>query len=341
MGRGHAGRIAAAALMLMTASACPAATYRCRSDEQCPLGSCVNDACAFVDDDCPSGMRFAAHSVGGLGGACVPVREESSTSDSTSGMPQSSSSSSPDPFPTSTSTASSSSTGAATAASSTSGTEASSSTGPPPDPDLVAWFSCEEEGESIGLDASGNGHDGLCTSCPTSTPGIVGQACDFDEGDFLAVPFDAAFSVEEFTLAVWLLPDELPTDRLLSAAGLPIGAGEANAYQLGFNGLSGSQWVFFCYGSADTQQCLNQPVVLGDWIHVATTWSEDGARLYFDGALVLEGPPTPPEYGMEDFLIGMDIDNDAPAHGFAGLIDELRVYSRALTDAEVAELASL
>lgn len=292
-------------------------------------------------------MRFRPYSVGGVGGMCVPVVGGTTTLDPATGPASSSSSTSAGAVTTASSENSSSTTASHESSSSTTGeattttsTDESSTTGPPPDPDLIAWFTCDAEGESIGIDASGNGHDGTCVSCPSSEPGVVGQACSFEPGQFLSVPFDVAFSVEEFTLAAWLLPDALPDDRLLSAAGVPVGPGEANAYQFGFNGLGGGELVFFCSGSEENQGCLNEAVVTGDWVHVAVTSSADGVRMFFDGTLVREGPVVPMAFEMQDFLIGQDIDNGEPAHSFAGSIDELRLYSRALADDEVAELVS-
>ena len=348
MGGGKLGRLAGAALMLLTAPACPSATYQCSEDGQCPEGSCIERACAFADDACASGMRFGPYSAGGVGGMCVPIPDGTTTVEPGTGPASSSSSSTSLDSLGTTSSESSSSTTATDESSTTgepgmtttTGAEESSSTGPLPDPDLVAWFPCDADGESIGLDASGNGHDGTCTSCPSSAPGVVGQACAFEPGQSLAVPFDAAFSVEELTLAAWLLPDALPDDRLLAAAGVPVGANEANAYQFGFNGLGTGELVFFCSGSVDNQACINESVVTGDWIHVAVTSSADGIRMYFDGMLVREGPFVPFGFKMQDFLIGQDIDNGEPAHEYSGRIDELRLYSRALTDDEVTELAT-
>lgn len=291
-------------------------------------------------------MRFGPYSVGGVGGMCVPVADGTTTVEPGTGPASSSSSTSVTSLGTTGEESSSStmvtgegSTTRTPGMTTTTGSEGSSSTGRPTDPDLVAWFPCDAEGEAIGADASGNGHDGMCTSCPSSAPGFVGQACSFELGQGLSVPFDAAFSVEELTLAAWLLPDALPDDRLLSAAGVPVGPGEANAYQFGFNGLGTDELVFFCSGSLENQACVNEPVVTDDWVHVAVTSSADGVRMYFDGILVREEPSVPLGFKMQGFLIGQDIDNGEPAHEFAGRIDELRLYSRALTDDEVAMLA--
>ena len=350
---GFVGRCAGAALLLLTAPACPSVTFQCADDEQCPQGSCIDGACAFADEACTSGMRFAPYSPGGLGGTCVPEADGTSTLDPGSGdapMSPSSSTSSPPASssdavePSSTAVSGTgietSSTTEGVGMSSVAGSEESSSSGPPVDPDLVAWFPCEGEGPSIGLDASGNGHDGTCDSCPESGLGISGQACAFDGTQVITVPFDSAFALEEFTIAAWLLPDALPDDRLLSAAGIPLGGGQANAYQFGFNGLGDADLVFFCSGSLGTQACINEPLTLEGWVHVAVTSSAAGIQIYFDGALAREAAANPFVHEMGDFLMGQDLDDGVAAHEFAGSIDELRLYSRALSELEVEALAT-
>ncbi len=345
VGRWRVGASAIATLLLSTASACPLATYQCSDDVQCPRGTCIDDACAFVDDGCPSGMRFGAHTAGGQGGACVPVTDGTSAAEAVTG-PASSSSTSIDVLGTSSSSTAATTEGSTTPVASTTTAAAaeSSSTGGPGEPDLVAdlvaWFPCEGEGPAIGADASGNGHDGVCLDCPTSALGVVGQACQFEPGQFITVPFDPAFAVDAFTLAAWILPEALPEGQLMSAASVPVGPGTANAYQFGFNGLGGGQRVFFCHGSPKGQECLNETVMLTDWMHLAVTSSAEVTRIYVDGALIREEPTIPPAYDMQDFLIGVDVDAGEYQHGFVGLIDELRVYARALSDDEIVDLAA-
>jgi len=342
VGEGHVGGVAAAALMLLSVSACSLAAYQCSDDEQCPQGSCIGGACAFVDDACASGMRFGAHSAGGVGGECVPLEDGTSTLEPTT--ESTSSSTSLPPLESSSSGSSTTGTeGSSTTGErdmSTTGSAESSSTGQPPNPDLVAWFSCDDQGQAIGVDATGNGNDGVCMNCPSSGPGVVGQSCEFDGMQSLVVPADPAFFLEEVTLAAWFQVEPLPDGVLLSAAGIPLGAGTGNAYQFGFNGLGPTDEVFFCYGSLENQECINDSAVIGDWMHVAVTSSMEGARVYVDGTLGVTGPAIASGYGMQDFLIGVDLDGGSPAHPFVGRIDELRVYSRALTDEEVAALAT-
>ncbi|MDQ3622019.1 MAG: LamG domain-containing protein [Verrucomicrobiota bacterium] len=86
------------------------------------------------------------------------------------------------------------------------------------------------------------------------------------------------------------------------------------------------------------------PLTDGEWHHVAATWEDDGTpqvtdvKLYVDGAAeAFSASRVAPmnTAGTNDVVIGRDYDN----RGFNGLTDEVRIYDRALSCAEIAELA--
>jgi hypothetical protein len=85
-----------------------------------------------------------------------------------------------------------------------------------------------------------------------------------------------------------------------------------------------------------------QPVYPGlqpqAWVHVATTWDGTTVRLYVNGVLVTTtlAPNTLPS-NMLDLRIGADSNGH---NRFDGLLDELAVYDRTLSAAEIAAVAS-
>jgi hypothetical protein len=79
------------------------------------------------------------------------------------------------------------------------------------------------------------------------------------------------------------------------------------------------------------------PLEPGLWQHVAYVLDATGSRLYVDGAAVGEGPaPATNRTPILGFIGSMD----GYRNLFQGALDELRLYDRALTAAEVAALAS-
>ena len=84
----------------------------------------------------------------------------------------------------------------------------------------------------------------------------------------------------------------------------------------------------------------------GQWHHVAVTWSDDGtpdiadAKLYVDGQLDTGGSSSGCSINTaseDDVCIGKSI-HDKP---FLGLIDDVRIYARAMSTEEIKTLIHL
>jgi hypothetical protein len=77
-----------------------------------------------------------------------------------------------------------------------------------------------------------------------------------------------------------------------------------------------------------------------EWHHVAMTWSRESLELYLDGSLraSLDAPGVAPsDLGRtEPDYLGRTLDDEEVA--LYAEIDDLRVYARALTSGEIAEL---
>ncbi len=77
---------------------------------------------------------------------------------------------------------------------------------------------------------------------------------------------------------------------------------------------------------------------LNEWVHIALTYRNNEARMYIDGALVSQRRSTPnfSEMNSRDLYLGRFSANWYPLNG---VLDEVRVYNRALSSIEVAALA--
>ena len=73
------------------------------------------------------------------------------------------------------------------------------------------------------------------------------------------------------------------------------------------------------------------------WHHYAYTFDGTIHRLYLDGARLAMSTAAPTTGAVTRARLGANIDN---TERFAGQIDEVRIYNRALTDAEISELSS-
>lgn len=350
--------IAAAAFTCGWFVACQiGSTFRCQSDTQCVEGDvagvCQSDGlCAGPDSACDSGWRYYELS-GARSGRCVEVDDGTSTGSTAAET------SAPD---------SSSSTGAITTVSlqesggdTTSGApttgglrdttdgDSSSSTGAPVDDSLVLWLRFDDDVRRGGLqDASLFDNHGECVdaSCPLTTEGVQGTALAFDGlDDFVRVPHNASFeSPDAFSIAVWVRLAAPPSEQR-SFLTKTVGDSVSNSWELYyFPGGSCTGCARFSVLTPDGERTVTSPnpSPAGEWVHVAGTFDGTTIILWVNGEPVGSEIVEAVEFDDHPVLVGVDDDNDAFGYDgyFDGDIDDVRVYNRALGEAEVLDLAT-
>jgi Concanavalin A-like lectin/glucanases superfamily len=342
--------------------ACRADSFACQDDSQCDAvggGQCeLTGYCSFPDMACASGRRYGELATSGLAGECVAVDDATTSTgtDPSTSIDLTSLTMSPittveatsDPVTTSPVDSDSSGTGTGSVSMTTSTVDEGSSTGEPipVDPDLLLWLRFEDDIPAVGFaaDSSGNGRDFACVeeSCPGSIPGPVGQAAAFDGvDDALALTYEPALDVQDaYTMAVWLGHDAMPPADYACVMGKHFGAGGENSYEIYLDGAGDLHFSMDAGPYAQTIQAL----ALGDdaWTHVAATWDGAVMRLYFNGVEVGSVNATGPiTHGEEPLTVGADIDFRALRFFWAGGMDDLRLYTRALDGDEIEALAGM
>ena len=209
------------------------------------------------------------------------------------------------------------------------------------------WRLNEPSGTSFGDSA---GFRPLTTTATGVTPGVPGAIAD-DPGN-TAAGFNGATSTRTYTTTIDSPPDIFTLEawfRTNSATGGKI-VGRANRIdrnssktdrQLYLNNLG---QVVFGVKPTQTRQVVTSPGSYRDgaWHHTVASLSPDGMKLYVDGALVAErSDVTTAEHLARGYwrLGGDSLSNwpTAPTTPFLnGDLDEVAIYKRALSAAEVA-----
>ena len=190
---------------------------------------------------------------------------------------------------------------------------------------LVAHYAFDEGSGAGAGDRSPRGRDGAIHGAAwVSSP--RGQALSFDGKQAYVDlgPTERLGLQRQVTLCLWLKPGALPPDRHE-----PVLLGEqprscALTYYRGR--------VYFYFGHFSNRVAC--PVAPGRWRHVAATADGDAMKLYVDGRLRVQRP-LPPEASVPAvgaFAVGA---NPAAKWFFNGLIDDVRVYDRALSAAQI------
>lgn len=212
------------------------------------------------------------------------------------------------------------------------------------DPSLVGCWQMEENGGTTLVDGSSFANNGTTTGSPTWVTGKTGSsALALDgTGQYGMVPdSDSLDLTTDFTIAGWIAPGKSATQDLFKKATLAASA-NVNGYEIG---LSGSTLVFFRINQTvgpDTYRINSTtlyPTTGTTWMHVAGTYSGGVMKLYING--VQEGGDksgVSPEVNTQAFYIGSQ---QANPRYYQGAIDDVRLYNRALSLAEIRALAGI
>ena len=204
---------------------------------------------------------------------------------------------------------------------------------------LVLALAFNENTGSTAIDQSGNNNNGTLVNGATwNATGRFGAAASFDgSNDMITIPDANSLDLTNgMTVEAWIRPTNLSgyktilcKDRTSSAFSYVLSANNSAL-------LSGSQRpnARIRIGSNTRTVTGTSKLSTNTWTHVATTYNGSTLRLYINGVQVSSLNTTGNMTVSSDMLrIG-----GSPSLGsqyFAGLIDEVRVYNRALSQAEI------
>ncbi|HVY70789.1 MAG TPA: LamG-like jellyroll fold domain-containing protein, partial [Verrucomicrobiae bacterium] len=208
---------------------------------------------------------------------------------------------------------------------------------------LAYWRFSETSGAvaanngSLGADGNASYLNGALQNIPGPRPPQYGlfeannTAARFDGvDDFVGGPAPLLNDRAAFALAGWIRPTATQGSR----TGL---FGQNDAVEFGFIDASTIQlWTFF--GSVN----VTYPFKVNEWHHLVALGTPDKLEIYFDGALAgSSGASGQATYGSsgDNFNIGGGGVFDASGNPFHGDIDEVAIWDRALTAAEITQLA--
>lgn len=204
---------------------------------------------------------------------------------------------------------------------------------------LVAAYGFNENTGTTANDNSGNNNTGTLTNGPTwSASGMYGAAIQFDgTNDFVNINDANSLDLTNgMTMEAWVNPSNLTgfktiicKDRTTSNFTYTLAA---NNNASNTNNQRPNSRIRI--GSANTAATGTTKLALNTWTHVASTYDGANFRLYINGVQVSSVAVTgnitvttnPLRIGGTTALSGQY---------FAGRIDEVRIYNRALTAAEI------
>jgi glucose/arabinose dehydrogenase/PKD repeat protein len=200
------------------------------------------------------------------------------------------------------------------------------SAGPTP----VAAYSFNEGSGTSVADASGNGNGGAIGTATWSTQGKYGNALSFNGTSAKTTVADSAslHLTSGMTLEAWVNPS-----AVTSAWRDVIVKGDDDYYLMATSTPSSLPVGAGIFGGVKARAFGTSPLALNTWTYLATTYDGANLKLYVNGLLV---STTPKAGTIQTSTNPLQFGGDA-IYGqyFSGLIDEVRVYNGALTQAQV------
>jgi hypothetical protein len=210
---------------------------------------------------------------------------------------------------------------------------------------LAGWWSFDAP--TIGTtvqDLSGQGNNGSVgggvSTTSMKTAGKLGQALQFNGTGFVTVPYSASLApTGAISFGGWFrTTDKTAVQHILSKT-------QSGGYSLTFNtdGITGYLLGYVRVGGAYLNpKYATTNLSNNTWYHAFVTYDGTTARLYVNGTLADSAVSSGAiQYGStNNFCIGYEPGTTTcnAGEGFLGTLDDIRVYNRGLTSAEVAQL---
>jgi len=200
--------------------------------------------------------------------------------------------------------------------------------------DLVGHWALDDGAGTVAVDSTGNGHNGTLIGNPQWVQGVYGGGLKFaGTPDKVDVPYSDQLNPDgQFSASVWANVD-------------PGGSGHRSPItsrddfpQRGYIIYCepGNTWQFWTGSAAGGWNSVQGPAVnLGEWTHLAITYSGGEKKFYINGELNGEGTNEMLLNTAQVLRIGAGATEGNGNYFFVGVVDDVAVFDHALTPAEV------
>jgi len=201
--------------------------------------------------------------------------------------------------------------------------------------DLVAYWKLDDGSGTTAKDSAGN-NDGTLQGDATWVVGWIGAALELDGDDYVDCGNSDAFNItEQVTLAAWIRPD--PDFAYPDWSGIIMRGGpNIDTFAFYYNGPN-RQLGFKTTGTDPAWMAIAAPGLFdGEWHHVTAVYNGARKPVYLDGEEIGTMDSTGTiETSTGRLLLGAGRDMNPPTHYLVGMIDDARIYDKALMQEEI------
>jgi hypothetical protein len=205
---------------------------------------------------------------------------------------------------------------------------------------LVGWWKFDDASGNTAADSSGNGNNGTLVNGPTWVAGQIGGALSFNGVDqSVTTPLTMNETSTGISVSFWVKNNDGTTkqQRFFAKGGIVSGTGFFNLeYQFG------NRITFSKDGATDLQarsSLIFAAMPIGQWINIAMTWdgspTASNVLFYKNGVLIPHDSNTDGVSLVSGSALPFTISS---GYAVNGAMDDLMVYNRVLSPAEVASI---
>lgn len=209
------------------------------------------------------------------------------------------------------------------------------------EPTAVAQLKFDESSGTTAADATGHGWNGTLVNGPTWVAGQTGNAVSLNGvNQCVSLPAGVVSSLNDFSIAAWVYVNAAATwNRVFD-----FGSGTPAYMALIPQSDNGTLRFDITIAGGNNTQKISTPMALpaGGWHHVAVTLNAGVGVLYLDGAPV----GTNSAMTITPSMLGVTTQNWIGRSQYSsdpylnGMVDDLRIYSGALSPNEIASLVT-
>lgn len=198
--------------------------------------------------------------------------------------------------------------------------------------DVVGYYGLDTGTGVVAYDETGGSNDGRLVSSPSWVTGKIGSSLSFSGSNYVNAPDDSQTSTN-LSFSGWLNADSFSNGP--TAFGRFTGSGSSNGEWMVSQGAGNTITATLRMGATNYVAMASLPSI-NVWHHISGSYDGTNLRLYVNGAIA-----------DTEFVNGGNLPTVSTAltigsratgtNGWVGEVDELKVYSKALSDREISD----
>ncbi len=212
---------------------------------------------------------------------------------------------------------------------------------------LVGHWTFNEGSGCTTYDSSGNSnHGSLEPDCPIDSPNWIEKthpnyALEFNgSSDYVSMimGLESQFGIGDFSVSFWINPQSNEGDNLMNIMSANSSTQPTGSLGWGFDWTRNNQIRFYARSSLGAYHTAGGGSLNpGNWYHIVGIREAGVRKISVNAVLTVGGSDSDMDYD-KNVVINIAGARSGPRDYFDGLLDDIRIYNRALTEGEISAI---